>query len=111
VSNVSCKFGNSISASLALLLLSVALPSTKGISQHSPMGKEQPWCHVWGSASIAGPHGLRHPAAHLQVVHTGISLPGPLCINQAAGRLRNMTNTLARISPAVKTQGGRGILN
>lgn len=45
------------------------------------------------------------PAGTPHSAHSsGISLPSPLCINQAAGRLRNMTNTLARISPAVKTQ-------
>lgn len=60
----------------------------------------------WAIAPCCTPAGSSHSA-----YSSGISLSSPLCINQAAGRLRNMTNTLARISPAVKTQGGRGILN
>lgn len=60
----------------------------------------------WAIAPCCTPAGSSH-----SVYSSGISLSSPLCINQAAGRLRNMTNTLARISPAVKTQGGRGILN
>lgn len=54
-----------------------------------------------------------HTAAHLQVFHTraqlwNLSPSSPLCINQAAGKLRNMMNALAGISPAAKTERGRG---
>ena len=77
-------------------------------SVHLRVGTNQ---YVWTKpcraiAPCCTPAGSSH-----SVYSSGISLSSPLCINQAAGRLRNMTNTLARISPAVKTQGGRGILN
>lgn len=85
---------------MALAVLCLVCLSLQGTSPALCLcGKEQP--------SPAQPAILAHhtPAGTPHSPHSsGISLPSALCINQAAGRLRNMTNTLAGISPAVKTQ-------